>query len=343
MGSPLSPILAELIMRNIENCIFHAPLTIHYPIMYLRYVDDILIAWDSSAEDLDKFIQMLASIYPTINFTVEEEQENTISFLDLEVHRYPELTFAVHHKNNRGPDIIPVTAFQPPSFVNSAITSLIQRALLIPSSQTLIDEELQIIKRAMHNAGYSNSRYRYLYNRVKNKLFPKSFLCNKESLKIINPPIPYLGTISLKITRIFRKYGFILPITPQPSLRRTLCNDRDSLTLNEKSGVYKILLKHTVSGEEIIYIGATTRMIRSRILEHQEDIRNNRPATELAKKVLEQDYLPLWNHVKLLNHCNDRRQIFIWENLYISAALSCNTPTLEIPQLWITLFKQSKL
>ncbi|XP_023230812.1 uncharacterized protein LOC111630885, partial [Centruroides sculpturatus] len=164
MGSPLSPILAELIMRNIENRIFHAPLTIHYPIMYLQYVDDILIAWDSSAEDLDKFIQMLASIYPTINFTVEEEQENTISFLDLEVHRYPELTFAVHHKNNRGPDIIPVTAFQPPSFVNSAITSLIRRALLIPSFQTLIDEELQINKRAMHNAGYSNSKYQYLYN-----------------------------------------------------------------------------------------------------------------------------------------------------------------------------------
>ncbi|XP_023231980.1 uncharacterized protein LOC111631875 [Centruroides sculpturatus] len=286
---------------------------------------------------------MLASIYPSINFTVEEEQNNTISFLDLEVHRSLELTFAVHHKNNRGPDIIPVTAFQPTSFVNSAITSLIWRALLIPSSQALIDEELQIIKRAMHNAGYSNSKYRYLYNRVINKLFPKSFLSNKENLKIINPPIPYLGTISLKITRIFRKHGFILPITPQPTLRRTLCNDRDILTLNEKSGVYIIPLKHTTSGEEIMYIGATSRMMRSRIFEHQEDIRNNRPATELAKKVLDQNYLPLWNNIKLLKHCNDRRQIFIWENLYISAVLPCNAPTLEIPQLWITLFKQSKL
>ncbi|XP_067121046.1 uncharacterized protein [Centruroides vittatus] len=338
-----SPILAEIIMRNIEYRIFHAPLAIHYPIMYLRYVDDILLAWDGSAEELDNFIQMLASIYPTIRFTVEEEQNAKISFLDLEICSSPELTFSVHHKNNNIPHITPATAFQPTNFINSAITSLIRRALLLPSTQTLIDKELHLINKAVHNAGYSTSRFLHLFNRVRNKLFPKSFLCNKEELTLVQPPILFFGHISLKIARIFRKQGFLLHIVPQPTLRRMLCNDRDSLTLNEKSGVYEIPLKHTLSEEEIIYIGATTRMLHSRILKHQEDIRNNRPTTELAKKVLNQDYLPLWGHTKLLKRCDDRREVFIWESLYISTLTLCNAPTLEIPQLWISLFKQSKL
>ncbi|XP_067138140.1 uncharacterized protein [Centruroides vittatus] len=211
MGSPLSPILAEIIMRNIEFRIFHAPLTIHYPILYLRYVDDILLAWDGSAEELDKFIQMLTSIYPTIRFTVEEEQNAKISLLDLEICRSPDLNFSVYHKNNNLPYIIPAAAFQPASFVNSAITSLIRRVLLLPSTQTLIDKELQIINKAVHNAGYSDSRFLYLLNRVKNKLFPKSFLCNKEQLTLVQPPIPYFGHLSLKIACIFRKQGFYCP------------------------------------------------------------------------------------------------------------------------------------
>ncbi|XP_023240079.1 uncharacterized protein LOC111638581 [Centruroides sculpturatus] len=94
MGSPLSPILAELVMRNIEHQVFNAPLTIQYPLMYLRYVDDVLIAWDSSNEDLLQFTQILASIYPTINFTVEEQENNRISFLDLDISTSPELIFS---------------------------------------------------------------------------------------------------------------------------------------------------------------------------------------------------------------------------------------------------------
>ncbi|XP_023226396.1 DNA polymerase alpha catalytic subunit-like [Centruroides sculpturatus] len=85
MGSPLSAILAELVMREIERRTFDFPLAIHYPRLYLRYVDDILIAWEDTEESFLIFMQQLASIYPSINFTWEKERDAEVAFLDLHI------------------------------------------------------------------------------------------------------------------------------------------------------------------------------------------------------------------------------------------------------------------
>lgn len=46
MGSPLSPILADIVMQNLEaNAISHLPLRLPF---YFRYVDDIALAAPSS-------------------------------------------------------------------------------------------------------------------------------------------------------------------------------------------------------------------------------------------------------------------------------------------------------
>ncbi|XP_023215889.1 uncharacterized protein LOC111618561 [Centruroides sculpturatus] len=223
--------------------------------MYLHYVDDILLPWEGSTKDLEQFIQALASVYPSINFTVEEEQNARISFLNLEIHTSSELLFSVHHRNNNALQIIPSTAFRPLNYMNSAITSLMRRAYLLPSNQALVEEELQLVSRAMQKAGYSRSKFHFLQNCVKNKLFSQSFITNIEDLKIAHPLIPFLGPISLKIVHLFRMNGFILPLTTQPTLRRLLCNDRDIFKLNEKSGFYQIPLKRDMSGEETSYMG----------------------------------------------------------------------------------------
>ncbi|XP_023209992.1 uncharacterized protein LOC111612937, partial [Centruroides sculpturatus] len=50
MGSPLSAVLAELIMRHVEHSIFKVPLTIAYPLIYLRYIDDIILTWQDTED-----------------------------------------------------------------------------------------------------------------------------------------------------------------------------------------------------------------------------------------------------------------------------------------------------
>ncbi|XP_067135021.1 uncharacterized protein [Centruroides vittatus] len=341
MGSPLSAVLAELVMRDVEQKTFNAPLTICYPLLYLRYVDDILVAWGNSEEEFIRFMQRLSSVYPTIKFTWEKERNQTITFLDMQIQKSPEgPRFAVYHKSDMIPHITPADAFQPSRYINAAIAALIRRAILLPSSQDLINDELEIIRMAVLHAGFTGAKFTHVLRRVNDSIHPFTTLHNKKEMAIVPSTLPYLGAQSILISRIFRRYGFVLPLTPLPSLRRTICNDRDKISALEKSGVYAVPLKNPTTGEIEKYIGATTRMIACRIAEHQDDINKGRQTTELTKKVLQQGYTPLWSETALLKSSNNRKIIFIWEAILTITAEACNVPTLDLPEIWVTLYKR---
>ncbi|XP_023224808.1 uncharacterized protein LOC111625808 [Centruroides sculpturatus] len=332
MGSPLSAVLAELIMREVERRIFNSPLTISYPSLYLRYVDDILLVWENTEEEFIKFVQQLSSIYPTIGFTWEREHEDSIAFLDLCIQKSVEgLQFAVYHKADLLPYIILADTFQLLRYVNAAIAALVRRALLLPSTQLATKIELDIIRVAVSLAGFTYAKYKHVLRKVKEALYPCTTLYRKEKASVIRSSLPYLGPTSIRISRIFQRYNFILPITPIPNLRRCICNDRDRLTTLEKSGVYTIQLENPVTGNITRYIGATTRMLASRLAEHQDDVAKGRCSTELPKKVLEQGYNPLWPRTEIIKCCNNRRLVFIWEALLTATSEACNVPTLDLP------------
>ena len=85
MGSPLSPIVANLYMENFERqAPTSAPLP---PRLWIRFVDDTFALWPHSAEQLEDFNTHLNEQHPHIQFTREEEANNQTSFLDVMVKR----------------------------------------------------------------------------------------------------------------------------------------------------------------------------------------------------------------------------------------------------------------
>ena len=92
MGSPLSPILANLCMEFLEkNFIQSLPDDIR-PIVWVRYVDDIFIIYQHSDTSLDIFLESVNGFLPSIKFTVEHEQDGKLPFLDVLV---------IHDKNTK--------------------------------------------------------------------------------------------------------------------------------------------------------------------------------------------------------------------------------------------------
>ena len=85
MGSPLSPILANLYMEYFESTLL--PLIPEHlrPSVWLRYVDDVFAIWDTSKNIQDTVVE-LNNLVPSIEFTVEEERDNSI-ILDVSVIR----------------------------------------------------------------------------------------------------------------------------------------------------------------------------------------------------------------------------------------------------------------
>jgi len=79
MGSPLSPVIADLVLQYLELSAIHS-LPFHLP-FYYRYVDDIVLIVPSNS--LDLLIQSFNSQHSRLQFTMDIERNNQISFLDL--------------------------------------------------------------------------------------------------------------------------------------------------------------------------------------------------------------------------------------------------------------------
>ena len=81
MGSPLGPILANIFLsHHEENWLNKCPIEFK-PSFYRRYVDDILVLFEPP-ESAHTFREYMSSKHQNINFTVEQENIGSISFLD---------------------------------------------------------------------------------------------------------------------------------------------------------------------------------------------------------------------------------------------------------------------
>jgi hypothetical protein len=59
----------------------------HQIIRYFRYVDDILIIYDKNKTNIDETLTEFNKEKTSIKFTTEKEQQNSINFLDITLHR----------------------------------------------------------------------------------------------------------------------------------------------------------------------------------------------------------------------------------------------------------------
>ena len=84
MGSPLSPVLANIYMEYFEEMALGS--TSLKPSMWLGYVDDTFILWPHQ-EHVQILLDHVNSNRPSIQFTMEKEQDNKLPFLDVLVTR----------------------------------------------------------------------------------------------------------------------------------------------------------------------------------------------------------------------------------------------------------------
>ena len=78
MGSPLSPIIADIVMQDLEETALKK-LSVQ-PLFYFRYVDDILLALPSDA--INDTLNIFNSLHTRLQFTLEVDTNGRLSFLD---------------------------------------------------------------------------------------------------------------------------------------------------------------------------------------------------------------------------------------------------------------------
>ena len=133
MGSPVSPIVANLFMEWFEE---NAIQTFMYEInIWKRYVDDTIVALDESL--LEDFTAHINGIHPSIKFTREEETERSLPMLDAKTTRNSagELSFTVYRKPTHTDQYLQFSSNQPLSHKLGVIRTLKHRCETICSTE----------------------------------------------------------------------------------------------------------------------------------------------------------------------------------------------------------------
>ena len=132
MGSPVSAVIANLVMEDVEQrALASVPVSLSF---WKRFVDDVISA--VSRNEIDILLQHLNSIELSIQFTVEREINGHLAFLDLNVHRTVEgkLETDVYREPTHTHKYLSYDSHHPVSHKRSVAKTLLQRAESLPSN-----------------------------------------------------------------------------------------------------------------------------------------------------------------------------------------------------------------
>jgi hypothetical protein len=294
MGAPLAPVIADIFMAHMENSLMEQLEKIGV-CEWHRYVDDTFVLLEPGT-NIDDVLHVLNEFQPSIKFTHEPEKDNTIVFLDVQVIRtlvknkcetiyqneQQAQTFifdtTIHRKETFTGLITNWHSFVPFSYKKSSVVSMIQRALSICSTYSLLDQELTKIRSVCQQNGYPlgfvDTRIgigltKYLNKHNNNEPRIPVSGCEKRRMYV---EIPFIGKqtemMKQKISRLTAESRPDLDIRyvakPPPSVR-TLFPTKDPVPIQLQSDVvYAVKCKDC--GDT--YVGKTIRQCGRRLEEH---------------------------------------------------------------------------
>ena len=176
MVFPLPPVFANIFMGFQESNWLNE-YNLNKPKFYLRYVDDILAAFDNEQDSLN-FLNSLNNRHPNIKFTLERQINHSIAFLDVFISgiNNQNLTLQTYHKSTYTGLLLNFKSFTLFSYKLRLIKCLIDRSLKICNNSNSFHNEIENIKSNLIKNAYPP----FLIDKViKKYLDYKSFLVTK--------------------------------------------------------------------------------------------------------------------------------------------------------------------
>ena len=153
MGSPLSPIIANIYMEEFETkALSTAP---NPPTLWKRFVDDTFVVIKKCHQE--EFFHHINSLEDTMQFTAENTQaDGTLPFLDVLVIPQPDgsLSTAVYRKPTHTNQYLQWDSHHSISAKYSVISTLFHRAKEVCSTKQHLEEEQDHIKQALAACKY---------------------------------------------------------------------------------------------------------------------------------------------------------------------------------------------
>ncbi|XP_068671416.1 uncharacterized protein [Montipora foliosa] len=172
MGSPVSPVVANLCMEAIEEMAINTSEV--QPKVWKRYVDDSFCIIKRDA--VNSFHTTLNSIDPHILFTIEEESDQQIAFLDTLVSRKDNtITIDVYRKATHTDRYLDFSSHHDKRHKISTAETLLHRAIKLPSTPQGKNTEINHVFDALRANNYPSF---VISNILKQKIFQTNHTCH---------------------------------------------------------------------------------------------------------------------------------------------------------------------
>jgi hypothetical protein len=128
----------------------------HRIVNYFRYVDDILMMFDPNLSSIQATLDDFNALHQNLQFTAEMEENNTINYLDITIHKTPtSWKTVIYRKPTFTDNIIPYTSNHPTQHKYAAVKFLyVYNSLNTHNLQT---DEYQQEEETIHSIFYNNS------------------------------------------------------------------------------------------------------------------------------------------------------------------------------------------
>ena len=158
MGSPLSPVVANIFMEDFETT---ALATADYsPTIWKQYVDDTFVIWPHGRDKLETFLSHINSLHDSILFIMEIEEGKKIAFLDVQIYRNNNniLETSVYRKPTHTNQYLNFRSHHHPRVKFGIVQCLSQRARKICSLEARRKKEMKLIKEVFVANGYPKKK-----------------------------------------------------------------------------------------------------------------------------------------------------------------------------------------
>ena len=211
MGSPVSVVVAEIVMQNIEEQAL-ATYTRTVP-LWLRYVDDTFTAVHK--DGIDDFHEHLNRQNADIQFTKAMEGKNgKIPFLDCLVSRdNNKLKTTIYRKPTHTDRLLDQSSYNPTSHKATTIGTLTRRAQLVCDSPDSLQDETDYLNNVFSKSNYNTDFVR------RNTHSNTDSNSQTNSGSVTTATIPYIRGTSETIARIVQPYNIRFAHKPITTLR----------------------------------------------------------------------------------------------------------------------------
>ena len=330
MGSPLSPIVANIFMEDFENkAISSFDGDIDF---WQRYVDDVVSEHDE--EDSERLLSHLNSQHEKIKFTCEPEKDGKLPALDVLLLRNNDGTLdtKVYRKPTHTNQYMNFNSSQPLQHKLGVIRTLNHRADTNVTREEDRQEEKKLIKDVLAVNDYPEWTHKVVARRETREANPRSN--NAPNTRKGHVALPYVPGVTESLQRLFRSHGIQAHAKPYNTIRSMVVCPKDRTPTQERADTVYHITCATCNSQ---YTGESGQPLAARLKQH------HREASPVGRHMRQTGHTIDWEGTKILDREANWFRRGVKEAIHIRRRhpdLNLDQGRHHLPHCWDTLLSQ---